>query len=780
MSSTAESELDRKIGKFSLIRRLGAGGMGQVFLARQETLDRLVALKVLHKELAEDEVFLERFRREAKAAAVFQHPNVVAVIDADTDPETGEEYIAFEFVEGASLEEVARREGRLAERQALEVVAAVARGLAYAESKGIVHRDVKPENILISTDGTIKLADLGLAKSFDRGQDRAVTQTGVIVGTPLYMAPEQALGYEVVDVRADLYALGLVLWRVLTGLVPFDEDGTTSSLQILSRHINEDLPDVRTRNPEVSEEVSDLLRGMCARERGERYASAADLLEDVERLLAGEGPLGPSKDGDPQRTATLSSADVQVGAGAATVIEPSVVPDTARKRRRRSSGGWTATRPANWTPNPPAQRSPRRGGKGVVVVLGLTVLGVGGFLGQGALRGDDGPEGRADPQPPALDPGGGSPLAASGEGVEAREAKPPPAPAVPAPDLADELGLVEHLETTSRLLFTDVREGKAHLEALKLAAGWDQRPELQTFARGLDGVLAALDPEASEEAREAGRAEVRAVMAEQRRNIIPGKVAAAVDRELALWESFAAGLERLELALSDPRGLQPALKALKQFPSTSKVEAQAEALVELADTVDFHAQWSSSANRRVEVAKRRKLLLERLAGTAVGTALRDEVLALGSLIHQITHDEERSLLLAVHVVSSLPAGSRSRFLRARQREIPQNAALRNIPARGLVIELARSFDPGQRLTVEAGKIRLVFDAEGVGETAVRWGPAPVLLLEPREEDLLIRLPDASPGEMRVPIAKGGVVRFSIRGEGVSPSRVTLLKLPPRG
>ncbi|RMG12543.1 MAG: serine/threonine protein kinase, partial [Planctomycetota bacterium] len=290
---SSERLVVREVAGFSLVRALGAGGMGKVFLARQKSLDRLVALKVLQPKLASDQEFLSRFHREAKAAALFQHPNVAAVIDAGQDPRSGVHYIAFEFVDGGSLEDLLRKQPRLPEEQALFIARGMAQALAYAESKGLVHRDVKPDNILLSTDGTPKLADLGLAKqAADPGAN--LTQTGVVMGTPLYMAPEQALGEEPLDVRADIYALGLCLWRMLTGIMPFDEDGTSSSLAILTKHINEDLPDVRSRAPHVSEDTATLLLGMTARDRADRYRHAAALAKDIDRLLAGEAPLGPN------------------------------------------------------------------------------------------------------------------------------------------------------------------------------------------------------------------------------------------------------------------------------------------------------------------------------------------------------------------------------------------------------------------------------------------------------------------------------------------------------
>ena len=326
MSEPTAKTVVRELGGFSLLREIGEGGMGKVFLARQKSLDRKVALKVLLPELAKDEEFRTRFLREAKAAALFSHSHIVSVVDAGVDESFGVHYIAFEFVEGGSLEDLLQEQPRLEEDRALDLSRGVLAGLAFAESKGIIHRDVKPDNVLVTPSGSPKLADLGLAKS-PESMESQVTQTGVVLGTPLYMAPEQALGEDVLDIRTDLYAWGLCLWRMLTGLMPFNEEGGCSSLQILTKHINEDLVDVRERNPAVSDDVAEFLSGLTARDRDDRYPSAASALADLDRLLAGEAlagtrdsagaPAAPRPSSRISRSARLakSSGDTQVAAG---------------------------------------------------------------------------------------------------------------------------------------------------------------------------------------------------------------------------------------------------------------------------------------------------------------------------------------------------------------------------------------------------------------------------------------------------------------------------------
>ncbi|MCO5171998.1 MAG: serine/threonine protein kinase [Planctomycetes bacterium] len=325
--------MPQRVGGYTVLEPLGTGGMGHVYLARQDSLERLVALKVLRHELARDKNYLERFQREAKAAALFQHPHVVAVIDTGHDPAADLHYIAFEYVDGGSLEGLCRVQGALPERRALEVTRAVALALQFAESRRLIHRDLKPANILIGSDGSVKLADLGLVRHAERVGPQ-VTQEGIILGTPLYMAPEQALGRDI-DIRADIYALGLCLYRMLTGRTPFNErDDTCSTLAILSRHVNEELPDVRASAPDASDGVVRLLADMTAREAERRYRSAVHVTQDIDRVLAGQPPLGARG-----HLADLESEAPTTAVGLATVAalrEAASAPQGAAARPRRS------------------------------------------------------------------------------------------------------------------------------------------------------------------------------------------------------------------------------------------------------------------------------------------------------------------------------------------------------------------------------------------------------------------------------------------------------------
>jgi serine/threonine-protein kinase len=267
----------RELAGYEILSLLGEGAMGRVYKARQKSLERMVALKVLTPRVTKDQKYIERFHREARLAATLTHQNVVLVIDQGTDAPSGLHYIAFELVEGTNLEDELERRNRFPEKQALEIGLGVARALAAAHHAGIVHRDVKPANILLTHDGIPKLCDLGLARV---GGDQT---TGKTVGTPLYMPPEQLQGADV-DHRADLYALGLTLHFLLTGkraLAAKDQHG------LLKVRLEQSCPDPRKLDPALSEASAAIVMKLAAREPEARYASAADAVRDLESAVSG-------------------------------------------------------------------------------------------------------------------------------------------------------------------------------------------------------------------------------------------------------------------------------------------------------------------------------------------------------------------------------------------------------------------------------------------------------------------------------------------------------------
>jgi len=269
--------------------------MSSVFRARDEQLDRWVAIKILHERYAGDDAYVERFRREAEAVARLSHPNIVTVIDRGEDE--GRQYIVFEHVEGENLKDLVARAGRLPPRRALELVLAVADGLAFAHAHGLVHRDVKPQNVLLSREGEVKVTDFGIARSL--GVDRGVTQTGTVLGTGEYLSPEQASGGPV-SPATDVYSLGVVLWELLTGTVPFDGD---SFVGVALRHVQEPVPSLRERRPDVQPRLAAAVERALAKDPARRFPSMDAFAAELRACLAELERPAPVPEAD--REATL-------------------------------------------------------------------------------------------------------------------------------------------------------------------------------------------------------------------------------------------------------------------------------------------------------------------------------------------------------------------------------------------------------------------------------------------------------------------------------------------
>jgi serine/threonine protein kinase len=267
----------KKLGEYTVIKQLGKGGMGVVYLARQESLDRLVALKVIPESLTHDLDFVQRFQREARAAAKFVHPNVTQIYSVGEDQ--GVHYYAMEYVEGEDLSQRLRRVGKLPMEEAIRTVQGVASALAYAQELGIVHRDIKPSNFMIGKRSEVKVMDFGLAKGFADQSD--LTQPGMVVGTVHYMSPEQGRG-EPLDTRSDLYSLGVVLYELLTGRVPFKADTPSAGIYM---HIHEPPLPPRELNPEIPEQLERIVLKTLAKRKEDRYASPAELISDLDRIL---------------------------------------------------------------------------------------------------------------------------------------------------------------------------------------------------------------------------------------------------------------------------------------------------------------------------------------------------------------------------------------------------------------------------------------------------------------------------------------------------------------
>ena len=266
-------------GRYRLDAQIGAGGMSTVYRAFDAVLERRVAVKLMHREIAADTDQLERFRREARAVAQLSHPHIVGVIDAGE--EDGRPYIVFEYVEGETLKDRIRRMGRLPIDESIAYAIEIARALSAAHARHIVHRDVKPQNVLIDEEGSAKVTDFGIARSLD---EEGLTAEGRVLGTTDYVSPEQALGHAV-NGQSDIYSLGVVLFEMLTGDVPFHGE---NQVAVAMKHVREDLPDVQMRRPEVSAGLAAILDRMTDKHLEHRYPDAHTLEVDLEDALAVE------------------------------------------------------------------------------------------------------------------------------------------------------------------------------------------------------------------------------------------------------------------------------------------------------------------------------------------------------------------------------------------------------------------------------------------------------------------------------------------------------------
>jgi serine/threonine-protein kinase len=789
MGATLTSERARvvkELSGFKLLKELGQGGMGKVFLARQTSLDRVVALKVLVPELAADAEFVGRFHREAKSAARFQHPNIVAVFDQGQDPSSGVHYIAFEFVDGGSLEELLERRVRLPEAEALTIVRAVATALEYAETAGIVHRDVKPENILLTKQGLPKLADLGLAKQ--TGVASSVTQSGVVLGTPLYMAPEQALGEPDLDGRADLYALGLCLWRALTGLMPFDEERANTPLQLLAKHINQDLPDVRARAPEVSEGTAKLVAWLAARDRAQRYASASDLVADIDLILRGEAPIGPH-DRD-------------------TVLL------TAKDRRRSPSGRLVEQPPPPRLPRPTA---PILAG----VLVGALGIGVGLALAVTGRKGRGRPAATAtqtsevalpttevsapvvrrttepvvappaasterETPPPTTTPPTTTPPTTTSEAVGVPSTTEPAVVTRPTPGRDERAAstIEAGLRLLREALVTDAQRarpvwrGLRHdLEALGLleSTDADTAAAVARLVGGVEGLLALLEADVA--GRPARARALDALFAEVRASPLASPAGRAVDDALTAWAVLLADVAELEAILCE---VDPAAREEHAAKvQTQELKLPARGLIMVSRMLESERERGGRGPRDERDELRLATARRGAVGTLLDASLDDVARALE--LQRGSQGGWATTLARLSLTSGAPP---SPFLAARVADIATSSTGQPLgPARGLLVAIEGGFGEGS-LSVSLGGTELVLGAEkirsgGRAFDAPPWGDDPVVVVELHKDPLVLAL-DPRTGEVRgsrevkLPGQLGAPAPLSYGVDGLGLLRVALL------
>ena len=296
ITSAQKSGGIQQLGIYKLLKKLGEGGMGAVYLADDTVANRKVALKVLSKKAASDANFLDRFKREAKAAGTLKHTNIVRAYTArDTDvcEELGHFFYAMEYCDGKSVADLIKKEGFIPWDETLAIGIQVATGLQYAHERGIIHRDIKPDNIYLTTDGTAKILDMGLSKNIGGDAAQASnTLEGQVLGTPHYISPEQAQGQKTIDGRADIYSLGATLYHMLTGKTMYE--GATSA-NIIFKHVTDPVPNPQKVRSEIPDALFRLLQKMMAKQPNDRYRDCAALIAEMQLVREGNAPLTSSE-----------------------------------------------------------------------------------------------------------------------------------------------------------------------------------------------------------------------------------------------------------------------------------------------------------------------------------------------------------------------------------------------------------------------------------------------------------------------------------------------------
>ncbi len=346
--------------RYRLEGRLGFGGMSTVHLALDLRLERQVAVKLLAEHLADDPTFVSRFQREAQAAARLVHPNIVQVFDSGQDERTGQYFIVMEYIEGSSCAEILRDDGWLEVDEALAIIEQACEGLHYAHRHGVVHRDVKPGNLLRSREGEVKLADFGIAKATE---ESSITQVGSVLGTAAYLAPDQARGEEA-GPRADLYALGVVTYQLISGRLPYE---ATSLTELALKQQQEEPPTLDTLVAAVSPELADAVAVALALDPRDRYPTAREM---GRALRDGANGIPPAVREAESRKAPATQATSVLAGGRRSAPPTRALPP----RRPRPGPPRTAAPTARPASAPATSSRPRKRGRLLLALLAVLVL----------------------------------------------------------------------------------------------------------------------------------------------------------------------------------------------------------------------------------------------------------------------------------------------------------------------------------------------------------------------------------------------------------------------
>ncbi|MBA3606043.1 MAG: Stk1 family PASTA domain-containing Ser/Thr kinase, partial [Acidimicrobiia bacterium] len=374
--------------RYELSKRIGRGGMADVFLARDRLLDRQVAIKVLFPEFAVDPNFVERFRREAQAAANLSHPNIVNVYDWGRH--AGTYFIAMEYVHGRTLADILRSNGHVTSKQAAEIASEVAAALGFAHEAGLVHRDIKPANILIGSNGQVKVADFGIARAMNAPTESNLTQAGAVMGTATYFSPEQAQGAQP-DPRSDLYSLGIVMYEMVAGRPPFAGDNPVS---IAYKQVHDHPQPLNRFVVDIPRAYEAMVAKLLAKDPRIRYATATALRDDLRRFRNGEPVMALAAAAGAARASGQHGAVAGTGASTAATVAMTATAAGATGAQRTSTqqpyapGGdrptGSSTAAHYYEPGPS-----RTGWYALAAFFALIALGVGGLLLFNALSGDD-------------------------------------------------------------------------------------------------------------------------------------------------------------------------------------------------------------------------------------------------------------------------------------------------------------------------------------------------------------------------------------------------------